>query len=403
MAEQPEAGLPLIPLPTNCPGCGIGLDLEELRAHCYVCTCGHHFRMGADAWIALLADPGSWQERWSDIRPHDLLDWKRPKPYEDTIEAGRDEGLNEAVRTGNATVDGRAVWLAVFDFRFVGGTLSIVAGERLARGLEASAASGVPYVLVTASGGARMQEGVLALMQLAKVNGAVGRLHASRTPYFSILTDPTFSERASPLGFVAPKRHLAPGLALAELPHIDAVVVSHNHYDHLDEASVKALAAQAGGPPLFVVSETSRLRVYVNVPQSYVPSIPVGTKARISVPEYPGRTFPATVEASAQAVDIASGTTRMQLGFDNSSGELMPGAYANVRMSLARDSVPLHIPDYGKQIQYRQGDKVVEAMRDIDATLSQQLDNLTTGQWVSQVPTDRGQDDVGWPAVATEG
>jgi RND family efflux transporter MFP subunit len=99
-----------------------------------------------------------------------------------------------------------------------------------------------------------------------------------------------------------------------------------------------------GGPPMFVVSETSRLRVYVNVPQSYVPSIPIGTKAQIAVPEYPGRTFPATVEASAQAVDIASGTTRMQLVVDNSLGQLMTGDFTNVTFDLAHPAIVVNVP-----------------------------------------------------------
>jgi RND family efflux transporter MFP subunit len=103
-------------------------------------------------------------------------------------------------------------------------------------------------------------------------------------------------------------------------------------------------AGGTSGPAMFVVSDIRKLRVYVNVPQSYVPAIKIGAKAVITVPDYPNRTFPATVEASSQSVDVSSGTTRMQLGFDNSNGELMPGAYANVRMSLARDGVPLHIP-----------------------------------------------------------
>ena len=103
-------------------------------------------------------------------------------------------------------------------------------------------------------------------------------------------------------------------------------------------------AGGGSGPPMFVISEISKLRVYVNVPQNYVPQIKIGAKAVITVPEYPNRTFQATVEASAQAVDVSSGTTRMQLGLDNSSGELMPGGYANVRLGLQRDSVPLSIP-----------------------------------------------------------
>jgi membrane fusion protein, multidrug efflux system len=103
----------------------------------------------------------------------------------------------------------------------------------------------------------------------------------------------------------------------------------------------------AGGttsPPMFIISDIKKLRVYVNVPQNYVPSVKIGGKAMISVPEYPTRTFEATVEASSQAVDVNSGATQMQLGLDNSAGELMPGGFANVKLILQRDTGPLHIP-----------------------------------------------------------
>jgi membrane fusion protein (multidrug efflux system) len=103
-------------------------------------------------------------------------------------------------------------------------------------------------------------------------------------------------------------------------------------------------AGGGSGPAMFVISDISKLRVYVNVPQTYVPAIKIGAKAVISMPEYPNRTFDATVEASSQSVDVSSGTTRMQLALDNSKSELMPGGYANVRLSLQRDTVPLHIP-----------------------------------------------------------
>src|SRR5205085_395052 len=94
------------------------------------------------------------------------------------------------------------------------------------------------------------------------------------------------------------------------------------------------ISAGSGGPPLFIVSDVGKLRAYVNVPQNYVPSVKVGTKAQLTVPEYPGRTFTATVEASAQSVDVASGTTRMLLVVDNASGALMTGAFANVQLEL---------------------------------------------------------------------
>ena len=103
-------------------------------------------------------------------------------------------------------------------------------------------------------------------------------------------------------------------------------------------------AGSGGGPPMFVVSETSKLRVYVNVPQNYVPNLPVGTRAQISVPEYPGRSFPATVEASAQAVDVASGTTRMQLVVDNARGELMTGDFTTVNFDLAHPEIAINVP-----------------------------------------------------------
>jgi RND family efflux transporter MFP subunit len=112
------------------------------------------------------------------------------------------------------------------------------------------------------------------------------------------------------------------------------------------DTDVGALINAGGGtgPAMFVVSDIRKLRVYVNIPQSYVPTIKIGAKAVISVPDYPNRTFPATVEASSQSVDVGSGTTRMQLALDNAKGELMPGGYATVRMSLQRDAAPLHIP-----------------------------------------------------------
>ncbi|MGB3447662.1 MAG: efflux RND transporter periplasmic adaptor subunit [Xanthobacteraceae bacterium] len=103
-------------------------------------------------------------------------------------------------------------------------------------------------------------------------------------------------------------------------------------------------AGVSTGPAMFVVSDIKKLRVYVDVPQSYVPTIKMGAKADITMPGYADRTFPATVETSSQSVDASTGTTRMQLALDNASGQLMPGSYANVRISLDRGTAPLHIP-----------------------------------------------------------
>jgi membrane fusion protein, multidrug efflux system len=112
------------------------------------------------------------------------------------------------------------------------------------------------------------------------------------------------------------------------------------------QTDVGALINSGGGtgPAMFVVSDIKKLRVYVDVPQSYVPSIKMGAKAILTMPDYPNRTFPATVEASSQSVNVSTGTTQMQLALDNSKEELMPGGYASVRLSLARENAPLHIP-----------------------------------------------------------
>lgn len=112
------------------------------------------------------------------------------------------------------------------------------------------------------------------------------------------------------------------------------------------QTDVGALINSGGstGPAMFVISDIKKLRVYVNVPQNYVPAIKIGAKAILTLPDYPNRTFAATVEASSQSVEVSTGTTQMQLALDNSKEELMPGGYASVRMSLARENAPLHIP-----------------------------------------------------------
>ena len=268
---QPEvriAGskLPDIPLPTNCPGCGVGLVIEELRARNYVCECGHHFRLGADAWIALIADRSSWQERWGDVRSHDLLNWKVPKPYQAVIDQLMEDGLNEAVRTGTCTLNRRPIWLAAFDFRFVGGTLSIVAGERLARGMEQAASSGIPYVLISASGGARMQEGVLALMQMAKVNAALGRLHAAGVPYFSVLTDPTFGGTAASLALLGDINIAEPNAAIG---FTGPRVIKQATYENLPPGFQSAEFQLAHGQVDLVLPRTELRRLLAHLLEMY--------------------------------------------------------------------------------------------------------------------------------------
>jgi acetyl-CoA carboxylase carboxyl transferase subunit beta len=216
--------------------------------------------------VSLVPDAGTWRERWTDIRPHDLLDWLVPKPYEATLEQAEAEGLNEAVRTGTCEIGGFPVWLGVFDFRFVGGTLSIVAGERLARGFEQAAATRTPYVLVTASGGARMQEGVLALMQMAKVNGAVARLHDARVPYFAVLTDPTFGGTAASLALLADVNIAEPGAAIG---FTGPRVIKQATYADLPAGFQSAEFQQEHGQVDLVVSRPDMRRTLVHLLELY--------------------------------------------------------------------------------------------------------------------------------------
>jgi acetyl-CoA carboxylase carboxyl transferase subunit beta len=203
-----------VKLPSCCPGCGIVLDASRLALEAYVCGCGRHFPMHAEAWIGLLADRSTWRERWALVSPPDVPEWSRPRPYRDQLEEAAGAGLNEAVRVGTGQIGRRPAWLAVFDFRFVGGSLGVVAGERLVRTFEHAVCDRVPVVLVTASGGARMQEGPLALMQMARVNGALSMLHDAGLPFFSVLSHPTYGGTAASLALLADVNIAEPGAAI---------------------------------------------------------------------------------------------------------------------------------------------------------------------------------------------
>jgi acetyl-CoA carboxylase carboxyl transferase subunit beta len=208
------AALPIVKLPERCPACRAEARSDLLRSRLYVCECLHHFVLSADAWIALLADPESWCERWTELVPADVLQWMSPIPYRETLQRAQAGGLNEAVRAGSCELDGICVWLAVFDFRFMGGSLGMVSGERLARAMEAAIDSRRPFLLVTASGGARMQEGLLALMQMPKVNAVLANLHDSGIVFVSLLTHPTYGGTAASLALQADVNVAEPGAAI---------------------------------------------------------------------------------------------------------------------------------------------------------------------------------------------
>jgi len=177
----------------KCPACHAQLYRKDLVAHLHVCPeCGHHERMPVAARVAMLADEGTF-EAWSGrVRPVDALGFVDIEPYAERLAAVQQKADRpDAVVTGAATIEGAPVALVAMDFLFLGGSMGSVVGEEIARAAERAADEDRSLVLVAASGGARMQEGALSLMQMAKTTLALERLAARRLPYVSILTDPT--------------------------------------------------------------------------------------------------------------------------------------------------------------------------------------------------------------------
>ena len=178
---------------TKCPRCGEMLYNKQLERNLRVCTkCGHHFRLRADARLRLLLDPDSFEERDAGLQSTDPLGFVDLKPYPDRLVAARiASGLRDAAVWGTGRIDGQPVAICVMDFAFIGGSMGSVVGEKVTRAAEHALATSMPLVIVSASGGARMQEGTLALMQLAKTCAALERLAAAGVPYVSVMTDPT--------------------------------------------------------------------------------------------------------------------------------------------------------------------------------------------------------------------
>ncbi len=189
---------------TKCPSCAEVLYRPDLSANLFVCTrCQHHFRMSAFDRIAMLID-GDFTEIGSNVLPSDPLTWVDKKAYPVKLATDREKsGMTEAALCGLGSIGGHSVALGVMEFFFRGGTMGSVVGERLKLMLEAALQKRRPAIIVTASGGARMEEGMLALMQMAKISCAVARLSEARLPFLTVLTDPTTGGVSASFAFQA--------------------------------------------------------------------------------------------------------------------------------------------------------------------------------------------------------
>lgn len=177
----------------KCEGCGEIIWRKALDENLQVCPkCGYHFRIGAVARLQMLFDDGRYEEHDASLTSSDPLSFVDSKRYRERLEAMRAAtDLPDAIVSATGELMGRRTQVCALELRFIGGSMGAVVGEKITRAIERSLAEKLPLVIVSASGGARMQEGTLSLMQLAKISAALMRMHEARVPYISVMTDPT--------------------------------------------------------------------------------------------------------------------------------------------------------------------------------------------------------------------
>jgi acetyl-CoA carboxylase carboxyl transferase subunit beta len=176
----------------KCPSCGEVIYNKDLVTTLNVCPkCAHHFRIGAAERLRMLFD-GEWTEYDTDLQSTDPLKFVDTKPYRKRLDATiASTGMKDAVICATGRIEGIATSVAAMEYTFIGGSMGVVVGEKITRAIERAIAGRLPVVIVSSSGGARMMEGALSLMQMAKISGALARLDRTRLPYVSVLTDPT--------------------------------------------------------------------------------------------------------------------------------------------------------------------------------------------------------------------
>lgn len=198
LSESPQEMIQPRAVPKNiavkCPECKEIILEREYRKNLKICPkCQHHFRLTAHERIELLVDPGSFVEMDADLVSIDPLNFvSQSQAYAEKLaEERKKAGVNDAVVTGHATIEGRPLALGVMDFQFIGGSMGSVVGEKITRAIELAIERRIPLLIASASGGARMQEGLYSLMQMAKTSAALAKLSEAGLPYFSLLTNPT--------------------------------------------------------------------------------------------------------------------------------------------------------------------------------------------------------------------
>lgn len=178
---------------TKCPNCKKALQSKTLKKHAYVCEyCDHHLRIGSLEYFDLIFDEGKFTELGENIVSADPLEFTDTKNYPDRVKASQEKtGLKDALRTGYGEINGMPLVISAMDFRFIGGSMGSVVGEKIAMGIDYALEHKLPFLIISKSGGARMMEGALSLMQMAKISAKLSLLGQAGLPFISFLTDPT--------------------------------------------------------------------------------------------------------------------------------------------------------------------------------------------------------------------
>ncbi len=250
---------------TKCDGCNEIIHRKQLEQQSFVCVkCNYHFRIGSKEYLRVLVDEGTFKEMDKKMRTTDPLQFKDSKGYKDRVkETMRKTGLNDAVRTGTAKIGGIDVVVGVMDFSFIGGSMGSVVGEKVARAIVKALKTKAPLLIVSSTGGARMMEGALSLMQMAKTSARLAQLSDAGIPYISILTDPTtggvtasyamlgdlnIAEPGALIGFAGPRvirqtigKDLPPGFQRAEFQLEHGFVDTIVHRKDMKETITKLL------------------------------------------------------------------------------------------------------------------------------------------------------------------
>ena len=177
----------------KCDKCNEIIYARQLEMNAWVCfNCGHHFRIGSKEYVDILFDKNTFKEHDKNMKSADPLNFEDTKKYKDRISSTiKKTKLNDAVRTGIGKINGKSTSFACMDFKFIGGSMGSVVGEKIARAIDRAYENKIPMIIISQSGGARMMEGVLSLMQLAKTSSRLARLSRAGLPYISVLADPT--------------------------------------------------------------------------------------------------------------------------------------------------------------------------------------------------------------------